>query len=461
MSLLEHYGAQLEQAVPLAVRGQVEAVKGLIVHAADLPMPVDAAVDIRTASGTLVPGQVVGFDRQRTLIMALGSMQGIARGDMIFGRHGVQRVPCSDFLVGRVIDAFGHPLDGKGPVAVSRPRSIAAPAIDCMRRVPIHEPISTGVRAVDALLTCGQGQRMGIFAGPGVGKSVFMSMLARCSSAAVSVIALIGERGREVQDFLQHTLGEAGLARSVVVASTADQSPLVRIRAARVASTIAEHFRDAGRNVLLVMDSLTRLCQAQRQVGLSIGEPPATRGYTPSVFALLPEILERAGNTARGSITGFYTVLVEGDDFNEPIADAVKGITDGHIFLDRALANRGHYPAVSMLQSISRVRNDVTDAPHQAAARRVLELLAAYADIEDLVNIGAYVPGGSLINDLSVRMRERIVAFLQQKAADSVNFASAKVQLFDLQMVIEREQKLLEQNYRQVAAAAPAAKPRR
>jgi flagellum-specific ATP synthase len=317
-----------------------------------------------------------------------------------------------------------------------------------MRRVPIDSPISTGIRSVDGLLTCGLGQRMGIFAGPGVGKSTLMSMISKNTSAHISVIALIGERGREVQDFLQHSLGEEGLRRAVVIVSTADDPPILRVRAARVACTISEYFRDAGLNVLLLLDSLTRMAQAQRQIGLSVGEPPATKGYTPSVFALLPEVLERAGRTDTGSITGFYTVLVEGDDFNEPIADAVKGITDGHLWLDRHLANKGHFPAVGVLQSISRVRTEVTDKDHQMMARRVNQLLAAYAEIEDLVNIGAYTPGANPTNDLAVRAYPKIIEFLQQATDAPSSHEQTKLQLLSLCQFIEKEARVIEQQQR-------------
>ncbi len=452
------YIDHLSTLQPFGMRGQVESVKGLAVRCVDLPVPMDASVDIHTASGKIVPGQVIGFDNQFCMVMPLGSTQGVARGNMVAARAQTQRIICSPFLVGRVIDALGNPMDGKGPIAVPEYRPINVRAIDCMKRIPISKPIGTGIRAVDALHTCGYGQRMGIFAGPGVGKSTLMSMIAKYTSADVSVIALIGERGREVQDFLQHSLGEEGLARSVVVVSTADDSPLLRVRAARVACTVSEYFRDMGHNVLLLMDSLTRMAQAQRQIGLSVGEPPATKGFTPSVFALLPEILERAGRTDIGSVTGFYTVLVEGDDFNEPIADAVKGITDGHLWLDRGLANKGHFPAIGMLQSISRVRPDVTDKEQQGHARRVQQLLATYADLEDLVNIGAYTAGNNPLNDLAVRMNGRINQFLQQRTDAPVNFAQAKTELINLILEIEKENKTLEAQSHRPPPQAPAKK---
>lgn len=441
------------------MRGQVDSVRGLTVRVTDLPVPVDSSVEIHTAQGSLVPGQVVGFEHQHAMVMALGPLQGIGRGNAVTMKSAAQRIVCSPFLVGRVIDALGRPMDGKGPIRLPEYRAVNVRSVDCMQRVPIHQPIGTGLRAVDALLTCGLGQRMGIFAGPGVGKSTLMSMIAKYTSADVSVIALIGERGREVQDFLQHSLGEEGLKRSIVVVSTADDSPLLRVRAARVACTVSEYFRDRGLNVLLLLDSLTRMAQAQRQIGLSVGEPPATKGFTPSVFALLPEVLERAGKTQTGSITGFYTVLVEGDDFNEPISDAVKGITDGHLWLDRHLANRGHFPAIGVLQSISRVRPDVTDKEQQQAVRRVQQLMATYSDLEDLVNIGAYAYGANPLNDLAVRAQPKIMEFLQQSTRDPVTFAKAKVQLFDLIGAIDKEQKAIEQQARQAPAAArPAVK---
>jgi flagellum-specific ATP synthase len=324
-----------------------------------------------------------------------------------------------------------------------------------MRRVPINQPLGTGIRAIDALITCGMGQRMGIFAGPGVGKSTLMSMISKNTSADISIIALIGERGREVQDFLQHSLGEEGLRRAIVVVSTADDPPILRVRAARAASTIAEYFRDEGLNVLLLVDSLTRMAHAQRQIGLSVGEPPATKGYTPSVFGLLPEILERAGRAEKGSITGFYTILVEGDDFTEPVSDAVKGITDGHLWLDRRLANRGHFPAIDLLQSISRVRPEVTDKDHQKMTSRVCQLLATYAELEDLVNIGAYTPGANPTNDLAVRMNAKILDFLKQATNAPTTLDQAKIQLLDLYTTIEREAKTIEQQQRRPAQATP------
>ncbi len=459
MTAFGKYIDQLGTIEPKRVTGRVESVRGLTVRIGDFPAPVDSTVEIETGGGAagLVPAQVIGFEAGHTVAMSLGRMEGIAPGDRVTMKTGAQRMICSPMLVGRVVNALGRPLDGKGPIRLATPRPINVRAVDCMKRVPIAKPIGTGIRSVDALLTCGLGQRLGIFAGPGVGKSTLMSMIAKNTSADISVIALIGERGREVQDFIQHAMGEEGMRRAILIVSTADDPPILRVRAARAASTVAEYFRDHGRNVLLLMDSLTRMAHAQRQIGLSVGEPPATKGYTPSVFGLLPEILERAGQTQNGSITGFYTVLVEGDDFNEPIADAVKGITDGHLWLDRRLANRGHFPAVELLQSISRVRPEVTDKEQQKMANRVGQLLATYAELEDLVTIGAFTPGGNLTNDLAVRMYGRIMDFLKQAKDAPVSLEQARLQLGELYAAIEKEAKLIEQQLRQAGVGAAQA----
>ena len=321
-----------------------------------------------------------------------------------------------------------------------------------MDRANIREPISTGVRAIDGLHTCGLGQRMGIFSGPGVGKSTLMSSIAKYTSADVSVVALIGERGREVQEFIENALGPEGLKRCVVIVSTGDEPPLLRVRAAKVACAVSEYFRDRGMNVLLMVDSLTRMCQAQRQIGLAAREPPATKGFPPSVFALLPEILERAGKSDVGSITGFYTVLVEGDDFNEPIPDAVKGITDGHLWLNRALANKGHFPAIDMLQSISRVRGDVCDGEQVGQARKVLRNLALYGEIEDLVNIRAYVEG-NIEFDTAIKSRDKILGFLQQDSKTASSIADTRKLLSDVVAWIDQTEKALRTAQAQIQQA--------
>jgi flagellum-specific ATP synthase len=428
----------VDDMLPYGVRGSVRAVGGLTIEASDLCLPVGALCRIGT---TLA--EVIGFQEQRTLLMPLGSAVGVSRGDPIENAGAQGTIGCCLQMLGRVMNGLGKPIDGKGALPLAAPRMLDAAAVQCMDRTHINKPIATSIRAIDALHTCGLGQRMGIFSGPGVGKSQLLSQIAKHTSADVSVVGLIGERGREVGDFLNECLGEAGLKRCVVIVSTGDEAPLLRVRAAKAACTIAEYFRDQGKHVLLLIDSLTRLCQAQRQIGLAAREPPATKGYPPSVFGLLPRIMERAGKTARGSVTGFYTVLVEGDDFNEPISDAVKGISDGHLWLSRPLANRGHYPAIDVLQSISRVRSSVVEAEQIRHARRVLSLLAVYQDIEDLVNIGAYVAGTNIEFDLAVQSRPRIVQFLQQDFANPTTMAQATTQLKELNGWIEQTDRAL------------------
>jgi len=434
MSQLAAQIAAVEEAMPYGVTGSVEAVGGLTIEASDLALPVGSLCRI---GDKRVLAEVIGFQRDRTLLMVMDSTGGVSRGDRVENVAATASVGCSEQMLGRVLDGFGRPIDGKGPLPLASPRSLECSPVACLDRTHIDTPITTSIRCIDSLLTCGLGQRMSIFSGPGVGKSMLMGQIAKHTSADVSVVALVGERGREVNEFLQKNLGESGLRRCVVIVSTGDQAPLLRVRAAKVACAVSEFFREQGKHVLLLIDSLTRLAQAQRQIGLAAREPPATKGFPPSVFALLPQILERAGRTANGSVTGFYTVLVEGDDFNEPIADAVKGISDGHLWLSRALANRGHFPAVDVLQSISRVRSDVTSAEQLRHARRVVSLLASYQEIEDLVNIGAYVAGNSPDMDLAVQARQRIVQFLQQDFAAPTTFAQAQQQLRDLHTAIE------------------------
>ncbi len=443
MSLFQSQLDTITSTMPYRIVGRVSSISGLTIEATDLPLPIGSMCRIESFGDKTSLAEVIGFQHDRTLLMALTAVSGISRGDAIENVSAAPRIRCCDELLGRVLDGFGRPFDRRGPLPMGESRRIDGRSVGALERTNIREPISTSVRAIDALHTCGLGQRMGIFSGPGVGKSTLMSSIAKHTSADVSVVALIGERGREVQEFLENSLGPDGMARCVVVVSTADDAPLLRVRAAKVACTISEYFRDRGANVLLLVDSLTRMAQAQRQIGLAAKEPPATKGFPPSVFALLPEILERAGKTATGSITGFYTVLVEGDDFNEPIPDAVKGITDGHLWLSRSLANRGHFPAIDVIQSISRVRSDVIDKEHSKAARRVLALSAIYNDIEDLVNIGAYVAGANPEYDLAVQARPRIVQFLQQEPAAPTNLESAKTQLMELITWIEQLEKAL------------------
>jgi flagellum-specific ATP synthase len=454
-SLLAAQLDAVESAMPFGVVGQVQAVSGMTIEAGDLSLPLGSLCKITSGGGKSSTAEVIGFRQDRTVLMPLSATAGVSRGDRIHNLCAAPRIWCSEQLLGRVLNGFGEPMDGKGALHFCESRRIDGRAVAPMQRQPIRQPISTGVRAIDGLLTCGLGQRVGIFSGPGVGKSTLLASIARNTSADISVVAMIGERGREVQEFIEHGLGPEGLKRCVVIVSTSDEPPLLRVRAARVACTISEYFRDAGKHVLLMMDSLTRLCHGQRQIGLAAREPPATKGFPPSVFAMLPEILERAGNTPNGSITGFYTVLVEGDDFNEPIPDAVKGIADGHFWLSRALANRGHFPALDVLQSISRVRSDVADAEQSKAARRVLALTAVYNDIEDLVNIGAYAPGASLEYDVAVQARPKIVEFLRQEAFAPMAMDKSRRQVIELANWTEALEKSLRM---QAAKAASKAK---
>jgi FliI/YscN family ATPase len=459
MSILSAQLDAVDSAMPYGVTGRVAAITGLTIEAIDLVLPMGALCKITSLGGKQSMAEVIGFDSDRTLLMALSSIAGVSRGDKIENVTAAPRIWCSEQLLGRVLNGFGEPMDNKGPLLLSESRRIDGRGVTPLERENIRKPISTSVRAIDGLHTCGLGQRMGIFSGPGVGKSTLMSSIAKYTNADISVVALIGERAREVLEFIEHSLGPEGLKRCVVIVSTSDDAPLLRVRAAKVACTVAEYFRDQNKHVLLMMDSLTRMAQAQRQIGLAAKEPPATRGFPPSVFALIPEILERAGKTPVGSITGFYTVLVEGDDFNEPIPDAVKGITDGHLWLSRSLANRSHFPAIDVIQSISRVRGDVTDKDHVKAARRILALLAIYQDIEDLVNIGAYVPGVNLEFDLAVQMRPKIVQYLQQEPSSPSNLEGSKKQLMELFAMVERTELTLKNAGQKRPAPAQAQSP--
>jgi flagellum-specific ATP synthase len=438
MSPFERYKQALDDVQPVGVSGRVSAVRGLTVSVADFPVPMAAACRIEHGKRG-VEARVIGFAGERTLVMPIGSLAGICRGDRVVCTSTRQTVGVGPEMLGRVVDAFGGAIDGRGDLRVADRAPIWPEPIAPMRRVRISEPLSTGVRAIDALLTVGRGQRMGIFSGSGVGKSVLLGMISRYTSADVTVIGLIGERGREVLDFIEQNLGPEGLKRSVVVVSTGDSPPLLRVQAGAVATAVAEYFRDAGMNVLLVMDSLSRLATAQRQIGLVAGEPPAARGYTPSVFNLLPELLERCGRTRKGSITGFYSVLVEGDEPAEPIGEAVRAVTDGHITLSRDLANRGQYPAVDVLASISRIMPEVVSPSHRRDAGQVRRVLALYSEIEELVNIGAYQPGASGEYDLAIKVLPDIRRFLAQPIDERADFAGTLQHLGELCGRIERQ----------------------
>jgi flagellum-specific ATP synthase len=418
--------------------GRVIDLIGLIIEATGLEAEVGEVCSIETGRGrATVPAEVVGFRAGRTLLMALGEAAGIGPGARVTATGRALRVEVSNDLLGRAIDGLGRPIDGLGPLVgpgvISRDVQGSPP--DPLERPRIHERVSLGVRALDALVPCGRGQRLGIFAGSGVGKSSLLGMIARATSAEVNVICLVGERGREVREFMERDLGPEGLARSVVVVATSDQPALVRIKAAFTATTIAEHFRDLGHDVMLMMDSVTRFAMAQREVGLAIGEPPATRGYTPSVFALLPKLLERSGTAAAGTITGLYTVLVDGDDMNEPIADAVRSILDGHIVLSRKLAHAGHYPAIDVLASVSRLVGEVVAPEVRAAGDEVRRLLATYREKEDLIAIGAYQRGTDPLTDAAITAREPIDGFLRQSVTEPSDALQADAALEQLALV--------------------------
>jgi len=424
---LAPYAARLRDVEAAPVFGHVTRVVGLVVESLGPRASVGDVCELRRAEGgAVLPVEVVGFRDGRLLSVPLGDTAGIRPGDRVVARGGVLSLPAGDGLLGRVIDGLGRPIDGRGPLQVSGRAPLRPPAMNPLDRDPVVAPIGTGVRAIDALLTCGRGQRVGLFGGSGVGKSTLLGMMARGTAADVVVLALVGERGREVRSFLEHDLGPSGLERSVVVVSTSDSPPLVRLRAAYGATALAEYFRDCGKNVLLMMDSVTRFAMAQREVGLAAGEPPTAKGYPPSVFALLPGLLERAGNVrGKGSITAVYSVLVEGDDTNEPIADAVRGILDGHIVLSRDLAGRNHYPAIDVLASISRTMPDVTDVAHRRSAAQVREWLATLRDTEDLVSVGAYVKGTTPRIDQALDRRDRLQAFLCQPADSLAGFGES------------------------------------
>jgi flagellum-specific ATP synthase len=440
-ALFDQQLAMLDSSCLAEIRGTVVEVRGLAVRVADLPVPIGAMVElVSRRTGQRVDGEVVGFDQAQTIVMPLHATQGIGRGDHVVAAQFAPGVLVGDSLLGRVIDGMGRPIDGLGPLRDVAVRPLHPPPLDPLDRPLISEPLATGVRAIDGLAAIGRGQRIGVFASPGVGKSTLLAMMARNTAADVSVIALVGERGREVRDFIDNQLGEQGLARSVVICATGDEPPLLRIRAAQVAAAVAEHFRDAGKDVLMVMDSVTRFCQAQREVGLAAGEPPATKGYPPSTFAMLPVLLERSGRTTRGSITGLYAVLVEGDELMDPIADAARGVLDGHISLSRDLANRGHYPAIDVLNSISRIAADVTDKQHQNARRQIIRLLSAYREVEDLLNIGAYAAGSNGDFDLAIACKPVIDQFLQHGTRETTEADFGKTRQLLLALVHHMEE---------------------
>jgi flagellum-specific ATP synthase len=413
-SLLKRLGDAVARADLHRRHGRVSDLIGLIVEATGLEAEVGEVCEIATGRGRApVPAEVVGFRSRRTLLMPLGELHGIGPGNVVTATGEPVRVPVGDELLGRVLDGLGRPIDQGEDLPDGRVRSAAGAPPDALERPRIRERVGLGVRVLDGMVPCGRGQRLGIFAGSGVGKSSLLGMIARSTTADINVICLVGERGREVREFIERDLGDA-IGHSVVIVATSDQPALVRIKAALTATSIAEHFRDKGHDVLLMMDSVTRFANAQREVGLAIGEPPATRGYTPSVFALLPKLLERSGTSQHGSITGLYTVLVDGDDMNEPVADAVRSILDGHVVLTRELAHAGHYPAVDVLQSVSRLTGEISAPDVAAAAQEARALLAAWHDKRDLIAIGAYERGSDPLVDRALELKPAIDVFLRQ-----------------------------------------------
>ena len=421
---LGEYRGRLNAPVPLVVEGKLVRMIGLTLEAVGCQAPVGARCDVLTSTGSRIEAEVVGFSGENTILMPTGEMRGLTPNARVVPSSQVYEASIGDGLLGRVVDASGRPLDGKGPVNTDTCVPLTGHPINPLARQPITETLDVGVRSINALLTVGRGQRMGLFAGSGVGKSVLLGMMTRFTAADVIVVGLIGERGREVKEFVENILGEAGLSRAVVVAAPADQPPLMRMHGAWYATAIAEYFRDRGQKVLLLMDSLTRFSQAQREIGLAIGEPPATKGYPPSVFARLAQLVERAGNGDRGSgsITAFYTVLAEGDDQNDPIADAARATLDGHLVLSREIAESGLYPAINVEASISRVMHDIVGPEHLQAAQRYRQLFSTYQQNKDLIAVGAYQHGSDPGIDEAISYQPRLLDFLRQSNSQGFTF---------------------------------------
>jgi len=431
---IDRYFHKLDHLNPIKTVGSVKRAVGLVVESQGPPVSVGELCEIVGSDRSQsIPAEVIGFRDNLVLTMPLYKVQGVRLGDRIICRKKQSTVPVSDSLLGRIIDGMGNPIDDLGPLNINKYYPLQPSGTNPLARKNIDQILGTGIRAIDGLLSCGKGQRIGIFGGSGIGKSTLLGMMARYTSADINVIGLVGERGREVRTFIERDLGEEGLKRSVVVTSTSDQPPLLRIRAALVAATIAEYFRDQGKDVLLMMDSITRFAMAQREVGLAAGEPPSSKGYTPSVFALLPRLVERAGNfVSGGSITGFYSVLVEGDDMNDPVADAVRSLLDGHVVLDRELAWRNHYPCIDILASVSRLMPDLVQNSYTESAGKIRNLLSTYNKAEDMINIGAYTKGSNPKIDLAVRKIDSINGFLKQRYDEQVSVENAMSRLEEM-----------------------------
>ncbi len=414
---------RVSESVLVQRTGRVAHIAGLVIESKGPSVPVGELCYIHSNNGeTPIPAEVVGFKEKRILLMPIGELERIGPGNRVTASGSPLTVGVGMGLMGRILGGLGEPMDGKGPLNVEEKVSIYNSPPDPLTRSRIKEVLETGVRAIDSMLTFGQGQRLGIFAGSGVGKSTLMGMIARNSGADINVIALIGERGREVREFIEKNLGEEGMKKSVIVSVTSDKPALLRVKGAYIASSVAEYFRDRGMRVLLMMDSVTRFANAQREIGLAIGEPPTSKGYTPSVFALLPKLLERSGTGTKGSITGLYTVLVDGDDMNEPIADAVRGILDGHVVLSRAMASQNHYPAIDILESVSRCMDDIITGEHRKAAQMLKAVYATYKEAEDMINIGAYAKGSNKKIDYAISVIDAINEYLKQDMTTNGNF---------------------------------------
>jgi len=427
------YREKLNNRDFIEYRGKVSKVVGLTIESNGPEVSIGEICKVSTVkSKEEINAEVVGFKDNKVLLMPLGDMGGVGPDSLVTATGSPLKVGVGEALIGRIVDGLGNPIDDKGNIEFKEYYPVNAQPPHPLQRNRIDSPMSLGVKSIDGLLTIGKGQRVGIFAGSGVGKSTIMGMIARNTKADINVIALIGERGREVREFIEKDLNEEGLSRSVVIVATSDQPALARLKGAMVATAIAEYFRDQGKDVLLFMDSLTRFAMAQREIGLAIGEPPVSRGYTPSVFSVMPKLLERSGNSDKGSITGLYTVLVEGDDLSEPVTDAARGILDGHIVLSRDLANKNQYPAIDILASVSRVMSDVIDDKHKKTANEIKRIMAVYKQAEDLINIGAYVKGSNPKIDFAIEKMENILAFIQQRTEDKVDFEEVLEELYSI-----------------------------
>ena len=459
VDVISKYHDLIEDIDVVKYTGRVERVVGLTIESIGPAVKHGELCRIKLDNGKYLQAEVVGFNKNRVVLMPIGDMKGITAGAEIIAAGSALTAPVGEELLGRVISGIGRPLDGKGDIYTKKKYPVLREAINPLERTLIKEPLSVGIRSIDGLNTIGKGQRIGIFSGSGVGKSILLGMIARFTTADINVIVLIGERGREVRNFVEKELGPEGLKKSVVIVATSDQPPMMRLRGAFLGHAVAEYFRDQGKDVNILMDSVTRFALAQREVGLAAGEPSATRGFPPSVFSLLPRLLERSGtHEGSGSITGFYSILVEADDMNEPISDAVRGILDGHIALDRNLAHRGHYPAIDILSSISRCMIDVVSKEHLAAANRFRELLASYKDAEDLINLGAYARGSNPIVDEAIDRMPEMNAFLKQGIQEQDTFSNI---VSRLQGLFKKKEVPAPARYRTIAPAPNILQARR